>query len=129
MRPDLDRCLDIAEKEYSRHLQTHKHWSFIWQGNDLIAWGRNIIGEPTRQHRYGYRSNRHGLHAEVTALNKARGLMDIRKPWAVVNIRLGADLVPTISAPCSVCYNFMKACGCKQFYYTDPYGRFVKLLP
>lgn len=127
MRPDFDRCIQIAEKEFDRHNQTHKHWSFIFQ-DGLVAHGKNIIGEPTRQHRYGYRSNRHGLHSEVTALNKARGLMDIRKPWLVVNVRLGKNGVPTIAAPCQVCFNFMRACGCRQFYYTDPYGRFVKLI-
>jgi len=122
-------CLRIALRELPKHSESMKHWSFIIQRGQIVEWGTNRLGEPSGFYQMGYAPGRHSLHSEVVAYSKARGRMDQRKPWQLINIRLTCSKMLVISAPCPICWSFMRACGCSQFIYTDKHGRFVKILP
>jgi len=125
----LEQCTRIALRELPNHVESRCHWSFIIQKGQLVEWAQNRLGEPTGMYFAGYRPGRHALHSESNALAKARGLMDMRKAWSLINIRLTAHKQLVMSAPCPICTGFMKACGCREFIYSDAHGRFVKILP
>jgi tRNA(Arg) A34 adenosine deaminase TadA len=125
----IKQCLRIALRELPNHIESRRHWSFIIQKGRIVEWAKNRLGEPTGMYFAGYQPGRHALHAEINALSKAKGLMDLRKPWSLINIRLTAQGQLVMSAPCPVCTGFMRACGCREFIYSDSHGRFVKILP
>src|SRR4051812_40662473 len=88
----LAKCVSIAEGSFATHTaDTFRHWSIIFQKGKLLDWSRNKLNDPVGFERFGYVSNRHSLHAEALALRKCYGLLDKRKPWTMVNIRLGAN--------------------------------------
>jgi len=125
----LEECTRIALRELPRHAESRCHWSFIIQRGKIVEWGINRLGEPTGMYFAGYKPGRHALHSEVIALSKSRGIMNMRKAWSLINIRLTAHKQLVMSAPCPICTGFMKACGCREFIYSDSHGRFVKILP
>lgn len=115
----LDECVTIARRDFTNHTaDAFRHWSFIFQNNRLLEWGRNKLNNPVGFNRFGYKNERHSLHSEAVALRKAYGLLDRRKPWTIVNIRLGAAGELRLSAPCSICRSFIHACGCTKCYFT-----------
>jgi len=125
----IKEALRIALRELPNHIESRRHWSFIIQKGQIVEWAKNRLGEPTGMYFAGYQPGRHGLHSEVVAFQKARGLLDTRKEWGVINIRLDYSGKTVISTPCTICYAFLKACGCTKFIYTDITGQFVKTTP
>ena len=126
---NFHECVRIAYRDFpNRSTDSWLHWSFILQRGKIIEWGINRQGEPSALYKAGYKTGRHSIHAEAVALSKAMGKMDKRKPWTLVNIRLNALKELTMSAPCPLCTSFIRSCGCHQIFYSDPYGRFVKLM-
>jgi len=125
---DLGRCLDIAVREFDRHrADTFKHWSFIFQKGKLLEWGQNRLGDPTGLNKFGYRNERHSIHAEAMAYRKARGLLDRRREWVCVNVRLGSKKEPRESCPCSLCQHYFYSLGGHDFWYTTDSGWFKRL--
>lgn len=119
----LDQCLRIALSEHQKcREKSWLHWSFVFQRNRLVEWGVNHQGEPTGYQRFGYHQGRHSVHSEVVAWRKASGLLDRRKPWGLINIRLGADGGLRMSKPCRVCEAYMRSCGCREVFYTTSTG-------
>jgi len=115
----LDECNRIALAQYSAHkADTFKHWAFIYQNGHLLEVGQNKLNDPVGLERYGYKDSRHSLHAEAVALRKAYGLLDRRKSWIMVNIRISALKQLTMAAPCSICRPFIRACGCTTCYFS-----------
>jgi hypothetical protein len=115
----LNACVRIARKDFPNHTaDAFRHWSFIYQNKRLLEWGRNRLNDPVGFNRYGYKDDRHSLHSEAIAMRKAYGLLDRRKPWVLVNIRLGAAGELLISAPCTICRSFIAACGCNKCHFT-----------
>jgi hypothetical protein len=125
----LDQCLLVARREFFKREDVRwRHWSFIIQNRQIIEWGINRPTCPQSIVKMGYKQLRHVVHSEITALAKARGRMDRRRPWTLVNIRLDALANPRMASPCSLCEAFVRAHGCQTVYYTDDLGRFVKIV-
>lgn len=119
----LDECVNIARRDLHKHTaDAFRHWSFVCQNNKILEWGRNKLNDPVGFNRFGYKDTRHSMHSEPVALRKAYGLLDRRKAWTMVNIRLGAAGELRISAPCSICRAFIVACGCTKCYFTISEG-------
>jgi tRNA(Arg) A34 adenosine deaminase TadA len=115
----IDQAIEIARRDFPNHTaDAFRHWSFIYQNKRLLEWGRNKLNNPVGFHKYGYKDARHSLHSEAIAMRKAYGLLDRRKPWTCINVRLGAAKELRIAAPCSICSSFLAACGCNKVYFT-----------
>lgn len=124
---NLGLCYKIAKDDFTKHTaDTFRHWSFVFQRGQLIEWGRNKLNDPVGLERYGYKCDRHSLHAEAVAMRKAFGCIDRRDPWTMVNIRLGAAKELRMASPCSICRSFMVACGCTACYFSID-GTFAKV--
>lgn len=129
----LKQSLQIAVNKLLFHPEYDKyiHYSFIVQGNKIIEWGMNNAKTPPIHH--GYQSRMKNLdfsaktHAEPEAFRKARGLLDLRKPFDMINIRLNKAGELRISKPCVCCYNLLKSLGCHKFYYSCDLG-FMELV-
>lgn len=127
---DFVRCISIANKEFDRHqADTFRHWSFIFQRGRMIEWSQNRLGDPSGFHNLGYRDKRHSIHAEPRVLLKARGVLDRRRAWECVNVRLGANREPRMALPCWICFNYLKALNCRMVYYTNIEGIFANVDP
>ena len=127
-KSDLDRCIDIAVREFHMHrADTFRHWSFIFQRDHLLEWARSIPGDPTGFTMYGYKNGRNSTHAESLAARRARGLLDRRREWFCVNVRLGSMKDPRMSRPCNICSNLLRAKGCAGVHYTVNGGVFKYL--
>lgn len=115
----LQECIRIAQKHNTpeSHPEWGKfhHFSFIVQDNKIVEWATNKAHTPLT--RFGYPAGSK-LHAETEAYRKAKGLLNPRKSWECVNVRLLRDNTPRLSAPCSCCYNFLDILGCKKVYFT-----------
>ncbi|RLF68210.1 MAG: hypothetical protein DRN26_00090 [Thermoplasmata archaeon] len=126
----LRQCIRIAR---SKDLPSHPSWkgksihyTFVVQNNKILEIGVNRPASPPRQ--YGYPSYA-GIHSEIDAWKKARGLLIDNKSWEIVNIRLlriGKRLAD--AAPCNHCYEFLIARGCKNFYFSTSSGKIAKIV-
>ena len=116
---DIHFAIDVANNDYHNHTaDTFRHWSFVYQKGRLLEWSRNKLNDPVGFERYGYQGKRHSLHAEALAMRKAYGLLDRRKPWVMLNIRLGAGKELRNATPCRICRSFIAACGCSECYFS-----------
>ncbi len=123
----------IALSHLPKHCQFdfYIHYSFIFQRNSLLDWSTNKVAIPEVHFGYHRRlanptegrfSGLPKLHAELAAFRKTRGLIDFRKPWEIVNIRLNKIGELRLSAPCSCCFGFLKELGCVRFHYSYDHG-------
>lgn len=115
-RKDLINCYRIAKAHVRNHPEwnCYKHYSFIYQNNQLVEWGCNRRGSPL----IGYPS--YGkIHSETDAYSKAKGLLIKNKPFEVVNIRLNKSGELRMSKPCNCCFNFLMNVGCKAVWYSN----------
>ena len=117
----LNRCLDIARAYGDRHPEWGRfmHYSFVIEGNKLVAWATNRAGPPQR--RLGYRPSSK-RHAEPAAWAKARGLLEGKGRLEVVNIRLNRLGDMRISAPCACCHSFLSVVGVEKVWFTTDAG-------
>ena len=123
----IDQAVHLAQQDFAKRQERWKHWSFVYQ-RGLVEWGVNREGIPSGLARMGYRADRHSMHAEALAFNKAVGLMDRRKPWSMVNVRLGPDRTLRMARPCPVCEAYMRSCGCREILYSLQDGGFGRLV-
>lgn len=116
---DLITCYKIAKNHVRNHPEwdCYKHYSFVFQNNQLIEWGCNRRGPPL----IGYPS--YGkIHSECDAYNKAKGLLIRNRPFEVLNIRLNKSGQLKMSKPCNCCYNFLFNAGCRRIWYSTELG-------
>lgn len=115
-------CLRIAEQKNNPddHPQYgfFHHYSFIIQDNKIIEWGMNRDGSPFI---HGYHDSSK-IHSEVDAFRKARGLLDPKKPFEILNIRLNKTNQLRNSKPCKCCFSFIKAMGASKIYFSTDVG-------
>lgn len=118
----IRHCLKIAQKK--NNPEDHPRWgffthySFIIQDNKLLEWGMNRTGDP---YILGYHPDSF-IHSETDAYRKAKGLLDPKKPFEVLNIRLNKNNELRNSKPCPCCYGFIKAMGASKIYFSTDIG-------
>jgi len=122
----LNECLRIALQNNTpiKHPQwdCYKHFSFIIQSGKILEWGTNRRGSSFTF--LGYEPYQK-IHSEVDAYFKARGLLEKRVPFEVVNIRLNKSGVLRASNPCKCCYAYLKSLGCKRIWFTTNIENFA----
>ena len=124
----LTEALTIAKRKLHQHPEGKRylHYTFIVSENKILEWGFNHRGIPPIHMGYHRRIQdekfRPKIHSELSAYRKARGLLDKRKGFTAINIRLNRDGDFRNSFPCSVCHNLMKSLGCQEFYFTTSDG-------
>lgn len=129
----LRECARIARSKLENHCQfsAWPHYAFIIQNNSLIDFSTNTNGEPPVHMGYHERI-RWGIgglpkrHAELNAYKKAKGLLSPTKPFECLNIRLSRQGHFRLSMPCSCCFQFLQAMGCRQCWYSSEAG-FLRL--
>jgi hypothetical protein len=88
------------------------HFSFLIQGGKILSMGRNLhIKHASIYPRGTY-------HSEYVAYKRGKGLLDRRKRWHIINIRLTLGHKVAISKPCSICQDYLRAMGCDRVIYT-----------
>lgn len=123
-KKQITAAIEIARSEFPRlralDNPSYFHWTFVYQNGELLDWSTNRKTESCT--RFGYESGRRYDHAEPRAIRKSWGLLDKRKDFSVFNVRLGVDLSCRLARPCTICYSFLEAVGCKKCFYTDGIG-------
>ena len=119
----LRDCRRIAKNKLSALiLNKHNfyHFSFIVQNGCIIEWGTNVNHEPQKYFSYHSRitKGRPGLHSEINAYKKARGLLQSGQTFNMINIRLSKRGGMRMSKPCRICHIILEAIGCKYCYYS-----------
>lgn len=128
MKPSLLReCLRVA-KEKTRpgihpNYDFYPHYSFIIQKNKIIEWAQNVSAPPLIKFGYPAWAKQ---HAEPIAFRRARGIMNLDRPFEVINIRLNRNHELRNSCPCPHCHNFLALLGCTTVYFSTNSG-FEKL--
>ncbi len=111
----LKQCIHNSYEKLGRHTETYKHFSFVVQRNSILSSGTN------RRVAHDVIYPRQTYHSEYVAWMRGHRRIDARKPWYMVNVRIGNDLSIRMSKPCSVCENFLHSVGCERVEYTiDP---------
>jgi hypothetical protein len=132
-RKQLQQCATIARANFYKHpSQTYRLWAFVWQGGELVDWSTNKKA-TARLRRCGYgvpgnNCHRDTLHAEPEAFRKSYGLLDHRKAWSIVCIRIRKDMSFGMACPCALCNSFIKAHGCSEAYFTVYGNDFAKIV-
>lgn len=122
----IRESLRIARGKLPSHPQFFHwpHFAFIIQDNKIIEWAYNTNAEPARH--LGYHTQLEGgmakTHAELNAYRAAKGLLDHKKTFEVVNIRLSKLGKIRLSKPCDCCTNFLRAMGCSQCWFSTADG-------
>lgn len=122
----INHCLKIArdvvhDKKHPQY-ECYKHFTFIISDNQLVEWGMNRSGPP----KHGYQPHQK-IHSENMAWNKARGIMDRKKTFEILNIRLNKRGDLKISKPCNCCVSFLRNLGCNRAWFSTDAG-FAKLI-
>lgn len=115
----LETCLTIAKHYLPKHCRLkegYKHYSFIIQNNKLIEWGTNKSGPPLKY--LGYQEHAM-IHSENLAYKRAKGLLNKKESFQVINIRLSARGELKISKPCPCCTIFLRNLGCKSIWFSQ----------
>lgn len=108
----LKQCIHQSYEKVSSHAEVYKHYSYVIQRNQILGIGTNCkISHDTIYPRQTY-------HSEYVAWRRGHRRIDSRKPWYMVNIRIGNDMAIRMSKPCKVCENFLCSVGCRQVIYT-----------
>jgi len=82
------------------------------QGNEVLSVGTNRqINHPCIYPRQTY-------HAEFVAWQRGRKRINVRKPWHMINVRIGKDMLLHISKPCHICESLLRSAGCSKVIYT-----------
>jgi hypothetical protein len=121
----LKECVRIAKEKNKFHTHTtFRHFSFVIQQNKILEWGINkSYGTPPPN--VGYPENA-GMHSENDVYRKAKGILDPKESFEVVNIRLNKSGDLRLSKPCPCCYNFLKNIGCTTVWFSTEIG-FAKI--
>lgn len=120
--------LFIARKKIINHREFKHflHFSFIIQENKVIEWGTNNKRVPEKHNGYHRRIQdikyNPKTHSEVDAWKKARGILNKRKNFQIINVRLNRLGELRNSRPCNCCYEILKALGCNSFYFSTILG-------
>lgn len=126
----IRETLRIAREKLPSHPQFFHwpHFAFIIQDNKVIEWSYNTNEEPARH--LGYHTQLEGgmakTHAELNAYRAAKGLLNQKKPFEVINIRLSKLGNLRMSAPCKCCFTFLQTMGCSQCWFSTDVG-FAKI--
>ena len=108
----VNTCIQKAFWNIEQHLERFRHYSFVIQGNEILAMGRNCQVD----HNTIY--PRRTLHAEYVAWKKAKHRIFTRRPWYMINVRIGNDMSLRLSRPCDVCIKLLSSVGCEKVIYT-----------
>lgn len=125
-RSIIDECIRRARMKHGPNHPSwsHKaaHYTFVVQNNKILEMGVNRPDMKPPEH-YGYPAHS-DLHSEIDAWRKARGILDKRQQWEILNIKLlRTDGYPTAdAAPCNPCVLFLISQGCLRFYFTTSTG-------
>lgn len=126
----IRESLRIAREKLPGHPQFDHwpHYTFIVQSNAIVDWGYNTTQEPSVH--LGYNAQLDGgmskTHAELNAFRRAKGMMNLNKPFEVINIRLNRQGLMRSSQPCKCCFTFLKTVGCSQCWFSTDIG-FAKI--
>ena len=123
----FSQVYQIAKEKLVVHPQSvYVHYSFIIQNNSIVGYGVNRDGTPPIH--WGYKNRKDDptynpkLHSEINAYRKVKGILDKRKSFEIINVRLNRHGELRNSKPCSCCYNLLRELGCKKFYYSSDIG-------
>lgn len=121
----LRECVRIAQEYLHKHpeLAHYPHYSFLVQNNKIVEWSTNAAAVSHPRYPRGSK-----LHAEARMWDKGKGLIDKRKKFEVVNIRLNKQAQLRLSAPCLFCHSFLWELGCSKVYYSTTAGEFESLI-
>jgi len=124
----FNEVLSTARRKITKHrdLGHFLHFSFVIQNNKIVEWGMNNKRIPARHNGYHRRVQDPGFgpktHSEADAWKKAKGLLDKKKCFQIVNIRLNKSGELRNSRPCECCFELLRAMGCSKFYYSSSVG-------
>jgi len=114
----LEDCLRQSIKLNYKHPEKHNgyhHFSFIIQNNTILGHGFNRGGGAKPL--IGYKSHQK-LHSENTVYFKVKGILENRKSFEMINIRLTKQNELRISRPCECCISFLFGLGCSCVFFT-----------
>lgn len=111
---------NIDERSKSRHI------SFLLKRNKIISygWNRPWHGHPLAN-RYGARHS--AVHSELSALIRSDLRFSEVSGLTMVNIRFLKDGTVSLSKPCAVCQNLLRAVRIEDIYFTDQDGIFQRM--
>ncbi len=119
----LRECVRISVEKTKPDLHPqfnyYPHYSFIIQRNQLVEWGENVSAPAMIKFGYPTWSKQ---HSETIAFRRAKGIMDLGRPFEVINIRLNRLHESRNSCPCIPCQNFLAILGCSAVYYSTNIG-------
>ena len=118
----LKECMRISLEKMEARAKTSStahHFSYIVIDNKIIESGSNRFQDIPIH--WGYDTNFQGLHSEMCAYVKAKGLIK-NKPFELVNIRLNRSLHMRMSKPCNRCTHMMKSLGCVGVWFSTDDG-------
>lgn len=95
------------------------HYTFIIQSGKILAMGQNREGRALLEQGY---DEHQVIHAENDAWMKARGILDPKKDFQAVNLRLTRNDEMRLSAPCPCCKRFLDSLGCSEIFFTTNEG-------
>src|ERR1043165_37622 len=108
----LKQCIHRAYQKVSLHTEKFRHFSYLIQGNEILSVGTN------KQINHTCLYPRQTYHSEFVAWMRGRKRINIRKPWYMINIRIGKDMGLRISKPCPICESLLRSAGCSKVIYT-----------
>ena len=115
MRRVIEEAFRIASQYNPKHSQIkgYRHFSFIVQDDKILDWDTNSDGPALG----GYKQYQK-LHSENAAYFKAKHILNKKRPFDLINIRLSRIGIPRMSCPCDCCSAWLTKMGCRSVYFS-----------
>lgn len=119
----LDKSLEIAKALFPEGYKARSryrafHFSFIWKRGTLLSVGQNEVDTPNSKmvkfgRKFGveYFREHPYIHAEIDAIARLWGRVELDNSMSVVVIRLNRDLSLKESRPCPNCTKVLTRLG------------------
>jgi hypothetical protein len=120
----LEACLRIARTHLPNHSEYQSgfmHYTFVIQNKKIIKWATNNGVKCDLAPKLGYPKHSK-IHSEPAAWKKAKGLVNRRRPFQIINIRLNRKGQMRNSKPCWYCACFLDSLNCNEVWYTTNLG-------
>lgn len=117
------RWVKIAVDEANKSTFSFKVGAVVFNKSQFISSGHNYSERSIKHHLSKFRKTEFSLHAEVSAILKAK--TDL-KGASILVVRINRKNKFRLSKPCIHCYNYLKYVGIKKCYYSIDHYPYIE---
>ena len=134
---NIDKSAQIACQLFPERYENKRryqmfHYAFLWKKNRLISIGQNSVDKPCAKDLYfakRFNTKRRikfpYIHAEVNAIQKLWGKVQIDSSFSLVSLRMSRGCILRNAKPCRDCRSILSALGIEDIWWSNKSGEII----